>query len=112
MQPAFLISPHSSSSLAKITPPKWKYSKKCIQIARQQIHIQDLQKIYKKRGTPKVTGNNLQTFFKEGKIGIEYNLNIPDCLRLLHLDINISKIINIPGQEFKAKLLPKKNTLM
>lgn len=82
---------------------KWKYRIKDIQITRQQIH----HNLHKKK-TPKAMTDHIQTFFKEDKRVIEFNLNILECLHLLNFGINIAKIIKISAKELTQKLSNKR----
>jgi len=61
-------------------------------------------KIFKKKGSPKVTEANVDMLTREKKIVIESNLLYRDYIKLLRADISICSIIELPVREYNLKL--------
>ena len=60
--------------------------------------------VYKKRGQPKITADNIDKMMSERKALIDSQMNILECIRLIKANIHIANVIELPVVMFNEKM--------
>jgi len=99
--PPILRTENKQDEIVSIEPEQNETSKTS---SPQQTKSDDRSVVYRKKGGPKITADNLEILVSERKVIVESHLAIDDVVQLMKADVNVIKVIDMPVTKFNMKV--------